>query len=169
MDCARLHTAHLTLWPLAPAAAELLPGHRAAAAAIIGAELSADWPATDLLDVLPMQASTPLEEAHYGLWVIVEQATGVVIGDMGFFGPPGADHTLELGYSIVPDRRRRGYATEAARALIAWAQEQPNVEGAVARCDEDNLPSIRTLERVGFAPDGETEGQLRWRLAFKTG
>jgi RimJ/RimL family protein N-acetyltransferase len=41
------------------------------------------------------------------------RATGMVIGDIGFRGPPDAAGIVEIGYSVVAGRRRRGYATEA--------------------------------------------------------
>jgi ribosomal-protein-alanine N-acetyltransferase len=79
-------------------------------------------------------------------------------------GPPGADHTVEIGYSVIPDRRGRGYATEATRALVRWALGQPQVEVVVAGCDIENAPSIRILERTGFVRTGETNGEVRWRV-----
>lgn len=82
---------------------------------------------------------------------------------MGFHGPP-RDGTLEIGYSIVRAYRRRGYATEAAHALLAWALRQGEVETVVARCEEDNEASIGTLERLGFSRAGQAHGQIRWRL-----
>jgi ribosomal-protein-alanine N-acetyltransferase len=164
MDGSRLRTQRLTLLPLDPQAAASLPDDRHRAVRIIGSELSADWPARDLLDVLPMQAGLAPEQAQYGVWVIIERATDAVIGDIGFFGPPGPDRTLELGYSIVPDRRRQGYVAEAARAVVGWGLGQPNVRAIVAGCDHDNEASIRTLERVGFSRTGRVNGQLRWRL-----
>lgn len=111
-----------------------------------------------------MQASLPSEHAPYGVWVIAEKAANTVVGDIGFFGPPGPDRTLEVGYSIVADRRGRGYGTEALRALAAWGFEQPSVRHIVARCHQDNVPSVRTLERAGFTRTGRTGEQLRWRL-----
>ena len=160
----RLDTDRLSLLPLDPAAAAALPANRAAAAEVVGVKLSDEWPGPDVLDILPRQASSAPEQAHYGVWVIVEQATETVVGDIGFFGPPGPDRTLEIGYFIVPDRRRRGYASEAAGALVGWAFDQPNVRTVVAGCDQDNEPSIRTLKRVGFSRTGRVEQQLRWRL-----
>lgn len=160
----RLQSERLELFPLAPAAAAALPDDRAGAAAAIGAELSPDWPGADLFDVLPLQSATGAEQAQYGVWVIVERQTGTVVGDVGFLGPPRADGTVEIGYSVVPGRRRRGYATEAVRALLAWVREQPGVDAIVARCDLNNAASIRTLERVGFSRRASAHGQLHWRL-----
>jgi len=164
MPGTRLRTERLELLRLPPAAAGVLSDDRSEAARIIGAELSVDWPAADLLDMLPMQAGASPEQARYGVWVIVERFIATVIGDIGFLGPPGPEDTVEIGYGIVPDCRRQGYATEVARGLAAWAMEQPRVGVIVAVCDEDNLPSIRTLERVGFARTRKQEGRLRWQL-----
>jgi len=160
----RLHSERLDLLALDPKAAAALPHDRALAGSVIGARLSTDWPAPELLDVLPMQAAASPENACFGVWVIIERATSTVIGDIGFFGPPGPDHSVEVGYSIVPDRRQRGYATEAARTLVEWALGQPGVNMVLARCDSTNRPSIRTLERLGFSRLEPVANQLRWRL-----
>jgi RimJ/RimL family protein N-acetyltransferase len=160
----RLNTQRLELLALEPQAAAALPHDRVEAAATIRASLSPDWPADDLLDVLPMQAAASAEHAQYGIWVIVERATNTVIGDIGFLGPPGREHAVEIGYSVVPDRRRRGYAIEAAGALVQWALQQPGVDVVLARCDASNEPSIRTLERIGFSCTERHGEQLRWRL-----
>ncbi len=130
---------------------------------MLGVALSPEWPHADLLDVLPLQAAAAQLEKRFGVWVMIEAETQTVVGDIGFLGPPGADSTVEIGYSVVPDRRRRGYATEAARALVDWALRQPGVRAVVAGCDKENVASIRTLERLGFSSTGETNGQLRWR------
>jgi RimJ/RimL family protein N-acetyltransferase len=85
-----------------------------------------------------------------------------VVGDAGFLGPPDSRHAVELGYSIMPEQRRRGFATEAAAALTAWALDQPRVERVVAACAPSNEASIRVLERVGFERIGERAGELLW-------
>lgn len=160
----RLHTQRLELRPLPPIAAGALPDDRETAARSLGVALAADWPHAELLDVLPLQAAAAPSEERFGVWVMIERETGTVIGDIGFLGPPGADSTIEIGYSVIPDRRRRGYATEAARSLVDWALRQPGVRAVVASCDKENVASIRTLERLGFSRTGENDGQLRWRV-----
>ncbi len=160
----RLTLERLYLVPLDVSAAATLPADRTLAAELIGARLSDAWPGPDLLDILPMQASAAPENARFGIWVMIERATNTVVGDIGFFGPPGADQTVEVGYSVVPNRRRRGYATEAALALTRWALDQARVIAVVAGCDPANDPSIRTLERAGFSRTGQVGDQLRWRL-----
>jgi [ribosomal protein S5]-alanine N-acetyltransferase len=96
---------------------------------------------------------------------MVEHDSRSVVGDIGFHGPPDEAGTIEIGYAVVPARRGHGYATEAARALAEWVFTQPGVLLLVAGCDPENMPSIRTLERVGFLRTGERNGELRWHYA----
>lgn len=133
-------------------------------ASLLGVDLPPEWPHSDLLDVLQLQAAATAETARYGVWVLIDRGSRTVVGDAGFMGPPGADETIEIGYSIVPDRRGRGYATEAVSALVAWALDRPDVSAVVAGCAAGNTPSIRLLERVGFRRTGVESEQLRWRI-----
>jgi len=96
------------------------------------------------------------------VWVVIERDSATVVGDIGFFGPPDAAGVLEVGYSIVPNRRRRGYASEAAAALRDWGLDQTGVQTIVAACDADNAASILTLDRVGFRRTGEADGRVLW-------
>lgn len=159
-----IRTERLTLRPLPAAAARMLPGDRDGAARLMGASLAADWPQPDLLDVLPMQAASSSLSEPYGVWVIIDRASEMVIGDVGFMGPPEAEGTIEIGYSVTPGYRGRGIATEAVRALARWGLNQPGVLSILARCESGNDPSIGVLARVGFVRDGVEDGQLRWRL-----
>ena len=159
-----LQTTRLELRPLPSAAARALPDDRETAARLLGAALSVDWPQPDLLDVLPMQAAAARSGERFGAWVIIERESSTVVGDIGFLGPPGSDGGVEIGYSVIPDRRGRGYASEAVRVLVAWALTQPGVGSVAARCDILNVPSIRVLERAGFVRSSVSQGQIRWRL-----
>jgi len=159
-----LQTTRLELRPLPAAAAGALPEDRETAARLLVAALSPGWPQPDLLDVLPMQAAVTRSGERFGVWVIIERESTTVVGDIGFMGPPGEDGSVEIGYSVIPDRRGRGYASEAVRVLVAWALAQRGVGSLAARCDLLNVPSIRILDRAGFARSGESNGQIRWRL-----
>ncbi|MGH9888963.1 MAG: GNAT family N-acetyltransferase, partial [bacterium] len=164
MSQLKLDGPRLTLQVMARQAAALLPADRARAAAAVDVALDPEWPLPDLVDILPRHAAADEDDLPFGVWLIVERSSDTVVGDVGFHGPPDAMGTVEIGYSIVPSRRARGYATEAPRTLIAWARRQPRVRRIVAGCAPDNPASIRTLERSGFVRDGEREGELRWVL-----
>jgi ribosomal-protein-alanine N-acetyltransferase len=159
----RLRTDRMELRPLPAAVAAALPQDRARASAILGARLPQEWPQPDLLDVLPSQASASPNDERFGVWVMIDRETNSVVGDVGFLGPPDESGSVEVGYSVNPPSRRRGYATEAARAVVGWAIEQPEIEIVVAGCESDNVASIKTLHRIGFVRTGETNGEIRWR------
>jgi ribosomal-protein-alanine N-acetyltransferase len=136
---------------------------RARASQVLGAQLPPEWPQPDLLDVLPSQASASLSDERFGIWVMIDRETNGVIGDIGFLGSPADSGSVEVGYSVIPSARRRGYATEAARAIVEWVLDQPDIEIVVASCDIGNDASIRTLERLAFVRTGETKGLISWR------
>jgi ribosomal-protein-alanine N-acetyltransferase len=160
-----LQTERLLLAPLAPAAAALLLDSRERAAAELGIELAAGWPQPALLGILPRQVALQPSDAGWGIWLIQERAERLVIGDVGFHGPPSEEGAVEIGYSVVEPYRRRGYATEAARAVSDWARRQEAVSAVLAGCAADNLASIGTLRRLGFRQTGFEGDELRWRLA----
>jgi RimJ/RimL family protein N-acetyltransferase len=97
---------------------------------------------------------------------IIERESGQVVGGTGLFTPQ-PDGTAEFGYGIAPSRQRRGYATEAARALIAHGLTSPDIKIVFAKVSLDNPASIRVLEKAGLVswPDLELEPGL---TAFRT-
>jgi [ribosomal protein S5]-alanine N-acetyltransferase len=98
-------------------------------------------------------------DERFGFSLIVRRRDGLVIGEIGFVGPP-RDGAVTIGYAIVPSARRRGYATEAISALSAWALGEPDVREVRAQTLPDNEPSVRALLRAGFVEDAAT-GQVR--------
>jgi RimJ/RimL family protein N-acetyltransferase len=88
----------------------------------------------------------------WGAWLVFRGDE--LVGDAGFLAPP-AGGEVELGYAVRPEHRGRGYATEAARALVEWALAQPGVDRVVAEFEHDNVASKRVLERVGMRPVDE--------------
>ena len=95
-------------------------------------------------------------------YVIIRRADGLAVGDAGFFGPPGADGEVEIGYALVPRARGSGLAGEAVSLLADWALSQPGVRALTARVEADNAASLRLLDRLGFVPDGRSEPYLRY-------
>ena len=61
---------------------------------------------------------------------------------------------LLSAYSVVPSARRRGFATEVVRALLAHAFAQPDVDEVVAHTSDENVASTRVLLRCGFSRVG---------------
>ena len=60
----------------------------------------------------------------------------------------------EIGYCILPEYRRQGYCTEAARALIKYTFENCGAHRVVAMCSARNKASYRVLEKAGMTREG---------------
>jgi predicted acetyltransferase/predicted nucleotidyltransferase len=54
-----------------------------------------------------------------------------------------------IGYVVVPEFRRRGYATEILRQALRIARDRHGLRFALVTCDDDNVGSRRTIEKCG--------------------
>ena len=54
-----------------------------------------------------------------------------------------------IGYAIVPEFRRRGYATAILRLALGVARDKLGIDRVLVTCDDDNIGSIRTIESNG--------------------
>jgi RimJ/RimL family protein N-acetyltransferase len=91
-------------------------------------------------------------------WIVraaVDVSSGEVVGHAGFHGPPDGAGMVEVGYSTDPALRRRGYARAMLRALLRWAAQEPPVRIVRASISPDNVASLATVARFGFARVGE--------------
>jgi len=67
-----------------------------------------------------------------------------------------------IGFSVIPEERRKGYATEMLKLVLAEA-EKAGIEKVLLTCDVDNIASRKTVEKCGgkkeqedaFVLDGE--------------
>jgi len=74
----------------------------------------------------------------------------LLIGAGGFLGPPGEQQKVEIGFSIVPSQRRRGYATEMTKALVAYAFADEHTRKIIAHTTPQNVASHQVLVRCSF-------------------
>lgn len=61
---------------------------------------------------------------------------------------------MNFGYTGAIQHWGKGYMTEATRAVIEWALQQPNIFRVYATADVDNAPSRRVLEKAGMTCEG---------------
>jgi RimJ/RimL family protein N-acetyltransferase len=98
-----------------------------------------------------MWATTELTDEGQGLTLGVETAdTGTLVGDVLLFWSSREHRSGELGYVFHPGHAGRGYATEAARAMLGLAFDGLGLHRVVARVDERNDASARVARRLGM-------------------
>jgi RimJ/RimL family protein N-acetyltransferase len=85
----------------------------------------------------------------FGMYQLVRDTDGLVIGEMGFHQPPNGG-VVEVGFGLAPSCRGAGYATEALTELVRWAFSQTGVDQVVARTTDSNTSSQGVLTRTGF-------------------
>ena len=91
-------------------------------------------------------------EPGYSSWYLI--ADGELVGILGYTGPPDEAGTVEIGYSVVDERHRRGFASAGVAKLIARAFADPRVQVVAAHTLADGHASQGVLRKAGFAPVG---------------
>ena len=121
------------------------------------AQLSADW-------LSQLQASLPIDPWVHG-FSLVRTGTTMAVGTCGFKGPPIAG-LVEIAYSIHPEHQGKGFATEAAAALVGYAFNDSRVQVVRAHTLPGPNASTRVLTKCGFSCLGEVidpDDGLVWR------
>jgi RimJ/RimL family protein N-acetyltransferase len=91
--------------------------------------------------------------AKEGDWLgaaVVERASGHMVGDVGLQWVSERDRTAEIGFIVDPRQQGKGYATEAARALVDWAFSSAGLHRVIGRLEARNAASARVLEKLGM-------------------
>ncbi|MGE5529718.1 MAG: GNAT family N-acetyltransferase [Patescibacteria group bacterium] len=133
---------------------------RARFSAMLGAQITPEWPPAILVDVIPVYRDLIRDQptlAGWLLWYGVLRAapSPVLVGSAGFIGPPDIAGMVEIGYSVVPGFQARGIAPEMVRALADWVFSHAGVAGIRAETADGNLGSRKVLERCGFRFSGK--------------
>jgi len=91
--------------------------------------------------------------ANEGDWLsvaVVERESGLTVGDVGLCWVSERDRTAEIGFTFDPRHQGKGFATEAARALVAWAFGPAGLHRVIGRLEARNRASARVLEKLGM-------------------
>ena len=106
------------------------------------------------------QGETPRSKAQLAITLA---HTGRLIGNVGVRRETAGDPVADMGFELHPDHWGRGYASEAARAMVDWGFGDWGLERIHAHCVSENAGSARVLERAGL----RLEGRLRDHQFFK--
>jgi len=82
-------------------------------------------------------------------------APRTAIGHLNFHAGPDDDGQVEIGYTLLPEFRGKGYAIEAVRAMFAWAAAVHAVRRFRASVAPDNERSLNLIGKLGFVHTGE--------------
>jgi [ribosomal protein S5]-alanine N-acetyltransferase len=137
-------------------------GDLESASYLIGLDVPSEWlEAKWLMEMrlIKMRENPALEP--WLLRAVGLRETKTMVGFIGFHTLPGADYlnsyapgSVEFGYTIFPDYRGKGYASEAAGALMDWATREHTVTRFVVSISPTNEPSLRIAEKFGFRKVG---------------
>ena len=151
-----LSTERLKLVPLRRPLLEAFISNRADFSRLLGAEVHAEWPvARELIPFVLNQLDRSPQAADWSTWAIINSKAACLIGDAGFKGLPDAQGCCEIGYSVIPSFRQRGFATEAVTSIIEWVRLIPLIRFVRAETLASNIPSQRVLEKNGFVHAGD--------------
>ena len=156
-----LHTERLILRPVTAGDHAVLLAHWAAPDVrrflFDGATLSA----AEITEAI-QDSARDFGRAGYGLWLAHERDGTDLVGTAGL--RPLEDLGLEVFYSLAPGFWGKGYATEAARAVLDHALGLPEV---LAEVDEGNAASIAVIDRLGMTPFDVVSGLLGLMIRYR--
>ena len=92
------------------------------------------------------------DAAHgFSLWAVLDRVTDEFIGSCGLVLVEGKGPEVELAYHFTPSRWGHGYATEAARACVAYGFDDAGLERIIAICAPEHTASRRVMEKSGMS------------------
>jgi ribosomal-protein-alanine N-acetyltransferase len=139
-----------------------------AAEALIGLRLPPAWFAEKTLMELRLEdLENDPAYLDWSLRAIALRSTREMVGYLGFHSRPDpaylqpfAANAVELGYTIFPQYRQHGFATEAVIGVIGWAHRIASISNFVVSIAPDNQPSRAIAARLGFRRIGETSDEF---------
>ena len=166
-----LVTKQLELRPVTLAIAEaILEGRRRSdIEAVVQAEMPWAWPGRTLIEqVFRASLEAVRADPETRLWgdhlMVTREAPARVVGSVIFHGRPDAEGRCEISYGVEETNQKRGYATEAMTAVVAWALAQPECRVIEATTTPWHKASSRLLEKVGMKLVGkrqhESDGEV---------
>jgi [ribosomal protein S5]-alanine N-acetyltransferase len=142
--------------------------------ALLGVTVPASWPPGDYDEDALQYFIARLEEAGesavgwyhwYGMDLGSDGEPKSLVASAGYRGPPAEDGVVEIGYSVVPEARRQGYATEMVEFLVRRAFLFHPVQRIIAHTLKTNSTSAGVLLRCGFirVGTGTEPGTIRYQ------
>ncbi|MEG2709110.1 MAG: GNAT family protein [Vagococcus sp.] len=94
-----------------------------------------------------------LQENRDAYFPVCLKETGEIIGHL-FFKAFFGSHSYEIGWIFHPDYHRKGYAKEAAEAVLAYGFLKKEIHRVIATCQPENEGSWRLMDSLGMRREG---------------
>jgi RimJ/RimL family protein N-acetyltransferase len=165
-----LRTERLRLVAITPAMLKADEAANGSLARLLRARVTEEWPPEHwephVYHFILKQFADEPQTMGWHRYVVLAEDRGrrrTLIGAVGGFPKPEGE--VEIGYSTVPNYQRKGYGTEAARALVEWLLKRKDVRSVCAQTYPRLPESIKVMERCGmsFVGDGDEAGTVRYR------
>lgn len=94
------------------------------------------------------------EKQDYYRWAVIEKESGICMGQIAIFLVDNKNHFCEIEYALGSRFHRRGYATEAVKAILEFSFNKVNFH-KVQVCHKDgNVASQGVIRKCGFTFEG---------------
>ena len=150
-----------------------IAGDRAAARRLADFPIPAEFPG-DALGLVRFRRDQIAEHLDWLPWslraIVLREPERTMVGYANFHGPPGVNDlatpgAAETGYTVFPEYRGRGFATEVAQAMMDWAAREHGVRHFISGVTPDNAPSLRVNDKLGFVRTGDVvDGEIIFEL-----
>lgn len=111
------------------------------------------------------------DERNWWTYFPIHKLDNKLIGSGGYKGQPATDGSVEIGYEITPEYRKRGLATEMAKGLIENALKDIRVKFIIAHTLGEENPSTSVLQKCGFEiveEINDPEDGIIWKWKLNT-
>lgn len=104
------------------------------------------------------------KKLEMSFWPLFQLRDNALVGGCGL---RPVDGHYELGFDLIPSARRKGYAREAADAVIHYAFDTMMLDHLVATPMSNNMPARRVLEMLGFTSTTDTSADEPVRMQYE--
>lgn len=99
----------------------------------------------------------------YSFFILIENETQQIVGEIGCHGKPNENGEIEFGYSTQPAHQNKRFMSEAVAGFCSYFAALENVETIVAETDTINIPSQKVLINNQFIKTKETKESIFWK------
>lgn len=136
---------------------------------LLGVQIPVSWPTFPEAFALPPGSQDESDPVWPAL-LFINPSAKILVGNGGFKGGPDDAGAVEIGYEIASELWNQGFATEAARAMIAYAFTHPTVQAVIAHTLAETNASNAVLQKLGMTfdgdiPDPEVGAIWRWQVS----